>query len=117
MCRSGLYFLQVVYYGKNISGQLSYGKIESLSGIQTQQLFVWLPVTGFYVDDPPTPYIYFQVGVLTKRLAKATFESEPKCRSHAFKEQLHGFHVPAWVQSLQLFLTLVISSVIQQSEY
>jgi hypothetical protein len=80
-----------VYYASNISGVLKFGKINSLDGIETKQLFVWLPVTGIYVDDPASPYIYFQVGVLTKRLAVAIFESAPKCSSHAVKDRVESF--------------------------
>jgi hypothetical protein len=82
---------QLVYYAANISGVLKFGKINSLDGIETKQLFVWLPVTGIYVDDPASPYIYFQVGVLTKRLAVAIFESAPKCTSHAVKDRVESF--------------------------
>lgn len=82
---------QLVYYASNISGVLKFGKINSLDGIETKQLFVWLPVTGIYVDDPASPYIYFQVGVLTKRLAVAIFESAPKCTSHAVKDRVESF--------------------------
>lgn len=80
-----------MYYAANISGVLKFGTINSLDGIETKQLFVWLPVTGIYVDEPASPYIYFQVGVLTKRLAVAIFESAPKCSSHAVKDRVESF--------------------------
>jgi hypothetical protein len=69
-----------------------------LDGIQTKQLFVWLPVTGIYVDVPATPYIYFEVGVLTKRLALAVFETPIKCNAHHAADT--GLHVPSWVSTL-----------------
>nr|XP_024365974.1 uncharacterized protein LOC112277644 isoform X1 [Physcomitrium patens] len=82
---------QPAYYSKHITGKLKYGSISNLSGIQTKQLFVWLPVTGIYVDIPATPYIYFEVGVLTKRLSIAIFETPPRCSSHGVDT---GIHVP-----------------------
>jgi hypothetical protein len=77
-------------------GILKFGTFSSLDGIETKQLFVWLPVIGIHVDVPATPYIYFEVGVLTKRLSLAVFETPPKCSSHALETL---FHVPSWVSS------------------
>lgn len=85
---------QLAYYSQNITGKLKYGAISNLDGIETKQLFVWLPVTGIYVDVPSTPYIYFEVGVLTKRLALAVFETPIKCDAHHVQT---GFHIPSWV--------------------
>ncbi|XP_024373284.1 uncharacterized protein [Physcomitrium patens] len=82
---------QLAYYSRNITGQLKFGTISNLNGIETKQLFVWLPVTGIYVDVPATPYIYLEVGVLTKRLALAVFETPPKCSSH---DADTGIHIP-----------------------
>jgi len=91
-----LAYFQLAYYSQNITGKLKFGSISSLEGIQTKQLFVWLPVTGIYVDVPATPYIYFEVGVLTKRLALAVFDSPIKCSSKVET----GFRIPSWVSRL-----------------
>nr|CAD1842595.1 unnamed protein product [Ananas comosus var. bracteatus] len=51
----------IVYYEKAIKGELSYGSISDLSGIQAKKLFVWLPSPG----SSRTPsLIEFQVGFL-----------------------------------------------------
>ncbi|KAG0578671.1 hypothetical protein M758_4G037700 [Ceratodon purpureus] len=85
---------QLAYYDQNITGTLKFGSISSLDGIETKQLFVWLPVTGIYVDVPATPYIYFEVGVLTKRLSLAVFETPPKCSANAL---VTGLYIPSWI--------------------
>lgn len=89
VCVWMLSYLQLAYYDSNITGTLKFGAISNLDGIETKQLFVWLPVTGIYVDVPATPYIYFEVGVLTKRLALATFETPPKCSPDSHEGELH----------------------------
>lgn len=56
------------------------------------------------MDVPATPYIYFEVGVLTKRLALAAFETPPKCTpgSDAVEAGLH--HISSLVSSFQTTL-------------
>ncbi|KAJ8437164.1 hypothetical protein Cgig2_016907 [Carnegiea gigantea] len=41
---------QLVYYDRIIKGELSYGKISQVSGIQAKR-FLWVPVTGLDVDS------------------------------------------------------------------
>ncbi|KAK1586355.1 hypothetical protein Q3G72_001720 [Acer saccharum] len=49
-------FNPLVYYGKKITGRLSYGAVTDISGIQAKKLFIWVSVTGmekqsFYKDQ------------------------------------------------------------------
>jgi len=55
-------------------------------------------VTGIYVNVPATPYIYFEIGVLTKRLALAAFETPPKCKPGSRAVEA-GLHISSFVSS------------------
>ncbi|EFJ11066.1 hypothetical protein SELMODRAFT_447102 [Selaginella moellendorffii] len=72
-------FENLVWYGTTISGKLGYGKIENLSGIQAKELFLWLGVTGIRVDESNRDYIYFEVGIVSKRLRASLFRDPPSC--------------------------------------
>lgn len=71
-------FEDQVYYEKKITGKLSSGAIRNLQGIKAKQAFLWLPVTAIRVDPPS---IYFEVGVLSKKLSLSLFEKTPSCNS------------------------------------
>ncbi|KVI07480.1 uncharacterized protein LOC112510215 [Cynara cardunculus var. scolymus] len=68
-----------VRFDWNFSGSLSYGQISNLSGIATQDLFLWFPVKGIHVDVPTTGIIYFDVGVVYKQFALSSFEIPRDC--------------------------------------
>ncbi|KAK2985592.1 hypothetical protein RJ640_000289 [Escallonia rubra] len=68
-----------VRYDFNVSGTLSYGKIDDLSGIAAQELFLWFPVKGIRVDVPSSGLIYFDVGVVFKQFSLSLFETPRQC--------------------------------------
>ncbi|KAJ4805283.1 hypothetical protein LUZ62_017849 [Rhynchospora pubera] len=68
-----------VKYNTSITGALSYGQIGSISGVAAQDLFLWFPVLGIRVDVPSSGVIYFDVGVVNKRLAVSSFDTPPDC--------------------------------------
>ncbi|KAF8391869.1 hypothetical protein HHK36_022209 [Tetracentron sinense] len=72
-------FESEVHYDRNISGNLSYGKIGALSGISARELFLWFPVKGIRVDIPSSGLIYFDVGVIFKQFTLSLFETPPDC--------------------------------------
>ncbi|MCO5605550.1 hypothetical protein L7F22_059733 [Adiantum nelumboides] len=72
-----------VYYAETITGTLSYGAISDLSGIQAKKAFLWLSVTGIHADDASSSYIYFDVGLFSKKLSISQFESVPVCKTKA----------------------------------
>ncbi|GLT51861.1 hypothetical protein SLA2020_252380 [Shorea laevis] len=68
-----------LHYDFNVSGVLSYGKIDELSGVSQQELFLWFPVKGIRVDDPSSGLIHFDVGVVDKQFSLSLFESPRDC--------------------------------------
>ncbi|OIW17985.1 hypothetical protein TanjilG_31358 [Lupinus angustifolius] len=73
-------FDYLVYYDKTVSGKLSYGSITDLKGIEVQRLFLWLNVDEIRVDLPPSNSIYFQVGLINKKLSVDQFKTVHSCR-------------------------------------
>ncbi|KAE8703956.1 hypothetical protein F3Y22_tig00110462pilonHSYRG00407 [Hibiscus syriacus] len=72
-------FESELHYDRNVSGTLSYGQIGALSGISSQELFLWFPVKGIRVDIPSSGVIYFDVGVIFKQLSLSLFETPRDC--------------------------------------
>lgn len=68
-----------VKYNATITGALSPGQIGSISGVSAQDLFLWFPVLDIRVDLPSSGVIYFNVGVVNKRLAVSLFDTPPDC--------------------------------------
>ncbi|KAJ8760038.1 hypothetical protein K2173_010894 [Erythroxylum novogranatense] len=73
-------FDYLVYYDKHITGRLSYGSITDLKGIQVQRFFLWFDVDEIKVDLPPSESIYFQVGIINKKLDIDQFKTVHSCR-------------------------------------
>ncbi|KAI4386294.1 hypothetical protein MLD38_004238 [Melastoma candidum] len=73
-------FDYLVYYDEEITGKLRYGSITELKGIQVQRFFFWLDVDEIRVDLPPADCIYFQVGLINKKLDVDQFRTVHSCR-------------------------------------
>lgn len=74
-------FNYLVYYEKTVTGKLSYGQITDLDGIQAKEFFIWVNVIGIKVDLSSANYIYFNVGLLSKKIEISWFESVPTCKN------------------------------------
>ncbi|KAK3205004.1 hypothetical protein Dsin_019050 [Dipteronia sinensis] len=75
-------FKPLVYYGKKITGRLSYGAVTDISGIQAKKLFIWVSVTGMEkVKD--ADFIEFFVGSLSEKFPTDKFQQVPLCKSKA----------------------------------
>ncbi|CAI9776583.1 unnamed protein product [Fraxinus pennsylvanica] len=72
-------FENELHYHRNVSGTLSYGQIDGLSGISAQDLFLWFPVKEIRVDIPSSGLIYFDVGVVSKQFSLSSFETPRDC--------------------------------------
>lgn len=72
-------FENQLHYDFNVSGKLSFGKIAELKGVSQQDLFLWFPVKGIRVDVPSSGLIYFDVGVVDKKLSLSLFENPRDC--------------------------------------
>lgn len=68
-----------VYFKDVIRGNLSYGQLAGVAGLEQQELFLWFPVKGIKVDIPNSGFIYFDVGVVYKQFVLSLFESPPDC--------------------------------------
>ncbi|CAM8964564.1 unnamed protein product [Rhodiola kirilowii] len=76
-------FDYLVYYDRQITGKLKYGSITDLKGIQVQKFFLWLSVDEIRVDLPPSDSIYFQVGIVNKKLDVSQFKTVRACKNKA----------------------------------
>lgn len=72
-------FENEVHYDFKVTGTLSPGRIGELSGVSSQELFLWFPVKGIHVDLPSSGLIYFDVGDIAKQFSLSLFESPPDC--------------------------------------
>ncbi|XLR53433.1 hypothetical protein S83_004105, partial [Arachis hypogaea] len=72
-------FESELHYDSNVSGSLSCGKIDSLTGMEAQDLFLWFPVVSIRVDLPSSGIIYFDVGAASKKFKLSLFETPPDC--------------------------------------
>ncbi|KAG9155707.1 hypothetical protein Leryth_003970 [Lithospermum erythrorhizon] len=77
-------FDYLVYYDQTITGKLKMGSISDLKGIQVQRFFIWLDVSEIRVDLPPSSSIYFQVGIINKKLDVGQFEYVHSCQDKVF---------------------------------
>ncbi|XP_061355488.1 uncharacterized protein LOC133300017 [Gastrolobium bilobum] len=88
-----------VYYATTITGKLSYGSITNLKGIQVQRLFLWFNVDEIKVDLPPSNNIYFQVGIINKRLNVDQFKTVHSCRKSLTSSPCHGNGIRSFLSS------------------
>ncbi|XP_057519651.1 uncharacterized protein LOC130800224 [Amaranthus tricolor] len=72
-------FESEIHYEKDVSGQISFGQIGNLTGIEAQDLFLWFPVKGIRVDIPSSGVIYFDVGVVHKQFSVSLFDTPRDC--------------------------------------
>ncbi|XP_050220554.1 uncharacterized protein LOC126670776 [Mercurialis annua] len=72
-------FEYLIYYDKEITGELNMGSITNLKGIQVQRFFLWFDVDAIKVDLPPSDSIYFKVGIINKKLDVDQFETVHSC--------------------------------------
>lgn len=105
-------FDYLVYYDKTVSGKLSYGSISNLKGIQVQRFFLWLNVDEIRVDLPPSNSIYFQVGLINKKLNVDQFKTVHSCRDSLTSSPCAGTtttlsskQLPAPVDEIPMLLT------------
>lgn len=73
-------FEYLTYYDTNISGVIKYGGIDDLKGVQVRKFLIWFDVDRIRVDLPPSEFIYFDVGWITKKLSLDQFETVHSCK-------------------------------------
>ncbi|KAI7738408.1 hypothetical protein M8C21_021538 [Ambrosia artemisiifolia] len=72
-------FEDELHYDQSISGNLSFGRINEVSGISAKDLFLWFLVKEIWVDVPSSGLIYFDVGVVSKQFSLSSFETPRAC--------------------------------------
>ncbi|XP_076902397.1 uncharacterized protein At5g01610-like [Bidens hawaiensis] len=72
-------FEDELHYDQNVSGNLTFGRINELSGISAKDLFLWFLVKEIWVDVPSSGLIYFDVGVVSKQFSLSSFETPRTC--------------------------------------
>ncbi|KAD6119964.1 hypothetical protein E3N88_11235 [Mikania micrantha] len=72
-------FENELHYEVNVSGTLTYGQINGVSGISAQDLFMWFSVKEIRVDIPSSGLIYFDVGVVHKQFSLSSFDTPRDC--------------------------------------
>ncbi|KAL9999350.1 hypothetical protein Hdeb2414_s0488g00904341 [Helianthus debilis subsp. tardiflorus] len=72
-------FEDELHYDQNVSGCLTFGRINDLSGISAKDLFLWFLVKEIWVDIPSSGLIYFDVGVVSKQFSLSSFETPRAC--------------------------------------
>ncbi|XP_010531146.1 PREDICTED: uncharacterized protein LOC104807530 isoform X2 [Tarenaya hassleriana] len=83
-------FDYLVYYEKTISGQIGYGSITDLKGIQVKRFLFWFDVDEIKVDLPPSDSIYFQVGIINKKLDIDQFKTVHSCSDNGVSGSCGG---------------------------
>ncbi|CAA2954965.1 uncharacterized protein LOC111398512 [Olea europaea var. sylvestris] len=86
-------FENELQYDRNVSGILSYGQIDELSGISAQDLFLWFPVKEIRVDIPSSGIIYFDVGVVSKQFSLSSFETPRDCLAVQLPDLQYDTHI------------------------
>ncbi|KAG0477261.1 hypothetical protein HPP92_014102 [Vanilla planifolia] len=69
----------LAFFDQVVRGNLSYGQLRSVVGLEQEELFLWLPVRGILVSDPSSGVILFDIGVARKQLSLSLFETPPDC--------------------------------------
>ncbi|KAK1426914.1 hypothetical protein QVD17_15594 [Tagetes erecta] len=72
-------FEDELHYDPNVSGSLTFGRIDDLTGISTKDLFLWFLVKEIWVDTPSSGLIHFDVGVVAKQFSLSSFETPRDC--------------------------------------
>ncbi|KAL3007428.1 hypothetical protein AAZX31_08G333800 [Glycine max] len=101
-------FENELHYERNVSGHLSYGMIDALSGLEAQDLFLWFQVMSIRVDVPSTGLIYFDVGAASKRFPLSLFETPPECVAVRSQQQDAPSHHQVLLFLSPLFFLLEI---------
>ncbi|KAF3320909.1 hypothetical protein FCM35_KLT15043 [Carex littledalei] len=70
----------LAYFDNYIAGNLSFGELNRVQGLEQEELFVWLPVKGI-IEEKGSGVILFDIGLAHKRLSRSLFEDPPDCHA------------------------------------
>ncbi|CAN4114111.1 unnamed protein product [Withania somnifera] len=76
-------FEYLIFYAEKITGKLGIGSITELKGIEMKRFFFWFNVNEIRVDlPPPSDSVYFQIGIVNKKLGMHQFETINSCMKY-----------------------------------
>jgi hypothetical protein len=68
-------------YEKEITGMLSYGRLQGLKGITVKAYYVWWGITGISLADDHS--LFFEIGILSAKFPFSNFDDPPVCEVHS----------------------------------
>lgn len=71
-------------YESEITGMLSYGRLEGLKGITVKAYYVWWGITGIALGDDHS--LFFEIGILSAKFPYSNFDDPPICEAHSSVE-------------------------------
>ncbi|KAJ3670330.1 hypothetical protein LUZ60_010654 [Juncus effusus] len=71
----------LAFFDNYVTGNLSFGSLNGVNGLQQEELFVWLPVKGILIEEQQSGVLLFDIGLAHKRLSRSLFEDPPDCQT------------------------------------
>ena len=71
-------------YENEITGILSYGRLQGLKGITVKAYYVWWGITGIALGDDHS--LFFEIGILSAKFPFSNFDDPPICEVHSSVE-------------------------------
>ncbi|KAK4786406.1 hypothetical protein SAY86_003095 [Trapa natans] len=100
-------FENQVHYDFNVTGILSPSQVGELSGVSSQELFLWFPVKTIHVDVPSSGLIYFDVGDIAKQFSLSQFECPPDCAAVDPDDREDGYSMREYQGDPGRFLAII----------
>ncbi|CAN1326985.1 hypothetical protein LINPERPRIM_LOCUS34005 [Linum perenne] len=69
-----------VFFESVVRANLSFGGLIGFEGLSQEELFLWFPVKGIFVNDPDSGVILMDIGLAHKQLSVSLFEDPPSCK-------------------------------------
>ncbi|KAH0780509.1 hypothetical protein KY290_000107 [Solanum tuberosum] len=95
--------VKVHLFIQEISGKLGIGSITELEGIEVKRFLFWFNVKEIRVDLPLSDSVYFQIGLVNKKLDIHQFETIHSCMKNGSLRQV--LQLPAPVNDMQMLIT------------
>lgn len=102
----------LAYFDNYIAGNLSFGQLNGVQGLEQEELFVWLPVKGI-IEENGSGVILFDIGLAHKRLSRSLFEDPPDCHGpDALIQGERGFKFWIKFPSFYFYLPVLVACFI-----
>ncbi|CAM6101197.1 unnamed protein product [Calypogeia fissa] len=104
-----------VNYKTTITGELSYGLIDNLGGIQVRKVF-WFSVNSMEIDPKDPNTIWLKVGYISAALSTDYFQVPPVCNSLKSDEEADEDGVPENAMTLSEWLSEALRGALAVNE-